>query len=308
MAAREFSRRILNILYASLSVDRQAWVHGRFSKIFRGYDGTFAEGKWRLTFCGRPLWIPLRRKFAWLDWDTSVSVLGNDAEIKQTYATLIQLERPPRLVLDIGANRGTHSILFLIHGIATVPFEPNPVCHPFFQLICEMNGVQFRIEPLALGSSEGVVDLWYPEGDEWNGTTDASVKDQLGASLTKIAVTQTTVDCYVRAHRLSPDVLKIDTEGTELQVLQGAAGTLTACRPIILFESFQTSDRAALFSFLDQHSYVVSQLPLLESTPPRLLSAEQFRDDRKVNFAGLPRETIQSWPPGFGGSRGPAPK
>jgi FkbM family methyltransferase len=214
MAAREFSRRILNLLYGSLSVDLQAWVHRRFSKIFRGYDGTFTEGKCRLTFCRKPIWIPLRRQFAWLDWDTAVSVLGNDAEIKQTYATLIQIERPPRLMLDIGVNRGTHSIIFLIHGVATVPFEPNPVCHPFFQLMCEMNGLQFRIEPLALGNSEGVVDRWYPEGDEWNGTTDASVKAQLGGPLGKTAVTQSTVDCYVRAHRLSPDVLKIDTEGT----------------------------------------------------------------------------------------------
>jgi Methyltransferase FkbM domain len=131
---------------------------------------------------------------------------------------------------------------------------------------------------------------------------------QLGGSLTKIAVTQTTVDCYVKVHGLSPDVLKIDTEGTELQVLRGAAGTLTTCRPITLFESFQTSDRAALFSFLDRHNYAVSQLPLLESTSPRALSAEQFRDDKKATFAGLPREMIESWPPGFGESGSPAPK
>ena len=147
-------------------------------------------------------------------------------------------------MLDIGANRGTHSIIFLIHGIATVPFEPNPVCHPFFQLMCEMNGLQSRIEPLALGNSEGVVDLWYPEGDEWNGTTDASVKVQLGGPLAKTAVTQSTVDCHVRAHRLSPDVLKIDTEGTEVRccrVPQGAAGILTTCRPITLKASRQAT-------------------------------------------------------------------
>ena len=303
MAARPFSRGILNLVYGTLSSDRQAWVHGRFSKIFRGYDGAFAEGKWRLTFCEKPIWIPLRRQFAWLDWDTAVSVLGNDAEIKRTYATLIQLERPPRLVLDIGANRGTHSIIFLIHGIGTVPFEPNPVCHPFFQLMCEMNGVRVGIEPLALGNSEGVVDLWYPEGDEWNGTTDTSVKEQLGGALTKTAVRQSTVDCYVRAHGLWPDVLKIDTEGTELQVLQGAAGTLATCRPVTLFESFRTSVRAAVFSFFDQHKYAVTQLPLLESTP-RVLTGEQFGDAMGTNFAGVPREMIGSWPPGFGESRG----
>src|ERR1700722_9247274 len=51
---------------------------------------------------------------------------GHDSELKQTYASLIQLEHPPRLVLDIGANYGTHSIIFLSHDIETVSFEPNP--------------------------------------------------------------------------------------------------------------------------------------------------------------------------------------
>jgi FkbM family methyltransferase len=304
MAARRFPRHILNTLYSLLSLEQKVRVHWHFAKIFRGYDGVFAEGRWRLTFCGKPLWIPLRQQFAWLDWDVSLSVLGHDPEIKQTYATLIQLERPPRLVVDVGTNYGTHSIIFLINDIATISFEPNRACHSLFRLICEMNGVQAQIEPVGLGAGEEVIDLWYPEKEEWNGTTRVSVMETLGGQLTKTAVMQTTVDSYLGARRVSPDVLKVDTEGADLQVLQGAAETLKRCRPLVLFESWEASDRSTLFSFLAQRDYLVARLPLLASTAPEVLTYEQFLRDSGMNFAGLPSEVISSWPPHFGDQRG----
>jgi len=111
----------------------------------------------------------------------------------------------------------------------------------------------------------------------------------------------------VRAHRLSPDVLKIDTEGTELQVLQGAAGILTTCRPITL----KLPDKRQGCPFLLLGSAQNMSSPssrCLKACRPRLLTAEQFREDGGANFAGLPREVIQSWPPGFGESRGPLGK
>ncbi len=37
------------------------------------------------------------------------------------------------------------------------------------------------------------------------------------------------------------DALKIDVEGYELPVLQGAAGTLTRCRPFIIMEVHEVS-------------------------------------------------------------------
>jgi FkbM family methyltransferase len=275
-------------------------VQQRFSKIFRGYNGTFQEGKWRTEFYGKTILVPLRPQFAALDWDAALCVLGQDPELKQTYASLIQLASPPRLVLDIGANYGTHSIVFLINNIPVVPFEPNPACHTFFRLLCEVNDVHAPIVPLAMGSGEGSVDLWYPEGLEWLGTTDVDVKERLRGSLAKTSVRQTTLDGYVRSYGLSPDVLKIDTEGTEIQVLHGAAETLATFRPIVLFESWQASDRETLLSFFDQQNYLFAALPLFGSTPPRVLTAQQFRHDKATNFAGLPSEMVSSWPPRFG--------
>jgi FkbM family methyltransferase len=299
LAARSMSRPVLNAMYSLLPANWKAQCHGRFSRIFYGYNGEFDEGRWRISVFGRSIVVPLRRQFAGLDWDAALSIIGHEPELKETYAAFVRLNHPPRLVLDIGANYGTHSIVFLRHGIQTISFEPNPVCHSFFGLLCKTNGIECRVEPLALGAVDAVVDLWYPPRAEWLGTTDPHVKDRLRGQLLKLAVAQTTVDTYVKSYRLKPDVLKIDTEGTELQVLEGAEQTLEHCRPLVLLESWKSVARGVLLSYLASVRYSICKLPLVAHVPPGTLTPEQFFAADMTNFAAVPRERLDDWPPKF---------
>ena len=50
------------------------------------------------------------------------------------------------------------------------------------------------------------------------------------------------------------DLLKIDVEGMEVEVLEGARGTIERCLPIIVVEKIK-SDHHALTSILDSHGY-----------------------------------------------------
>ena len=299
LAARSAPRTLLNSLYSSLSPYHKSSFHRRFSTVFRGYEGHFESGTWCLSLCGRPLVVPLRRESAWLDWDAALSILGHDSELKETYSLLVQLEHPPRLVLDIGANYGTHSMFFLSHGIQTISFEPNVACHVFFRRLCESNGINGWLERMAIGARHTDVDLWYPPGEEWLGTTDPIVRRGLRGESSKITVSQTTVDEYVQARRLRPDLLKIDTEGTELQVLEGAVQTLSMCRPAVLFESWRSSGRDVLAALMDAKEYGLCRLPLLRDLVPDVLSLEQFHCVTDTNFAALPREMLEAWPPQF---------
>ena len=50
------------------------------------------------------------------------------------------------------------------------------------------------------------------------------------------------MDSYVEASGIAPDLLKIDTEGNELNVLRGALGTIKRHAPVIVLESGAASD------------------------------------------------------------------
>lgn len=45
--------------------------------------------------------------------------------------------------------------------------------------------------------------------------------------------TQVSIDSFCAARGLSPDVIKIDVEGNELQVLRGGAATIRKAHPLI---------------------------------------------------------------------------
>jgi len=141
-----------------------------------------ATGEWSIRFVNQKIRVPLSPSWSGLDWDFAVSVIGHDTEIKQTYAALVTSDQRPSLFLDIGANYGTHSILFLMVGIPVIAFEPNPICFPLFQAVCELNGVECRWEQVAIGSKVGQTELVYPEKGTWWGSVSSDVISTLKKS------------------------------------------------------------------------------------------------------------------------------
>jgi FkbM family methyltransferase len=290
----------LNWQYSVLTWAQKAAFHRRFSTSYRGYTDSFDEGNWRLDVGGVRMVVPLRRASAWLDWDAALSIHGHEPELKKTYEFLIRLPHPPRLVFDIGANYGTHSIVFLLHGIQTISFEPNVRCHEFFRDLCAANGLKPTVESTAVGAANHAAsDLWYLAGQEWLGTTDAAVKETLGAAVIKTIVTQVTLDEYIQRTGSQPDLVKIDTEGADLQVLKGAAATLAIHRPLVLLESWRSPERRVLWSFLNAQRYCLCPLPLASTIAPEPLTLDRFCDMWPINFAALPAEMLECWPPAF---------
>ena len=129
--------------------------------------------------------------------------------------------------------------------------------------MCELNNVNGTIEPVAVGESEGKVELWSPDTEEWLGTTKKSVLKSFSSSSKVVMsrVDQVAIDGYVEKHKLVPDLIKIDTEGNDFNVLQGAAKTLRSQRPLIVFESWRGEERRAVCSFLQQRLYDICNLP-----------------------------------------------
>jgi len=145
-----------------------------------------------------------------------------------------QIIRPGQLVLDVGANIGTHTVVFAqmtgSNG-AVVAFEPQRL---LFQILCAnvaLNGLTHVFaNQTAVGRRPG--SILVP-------TLDVSVEQNFGAlSLEGVKagekVRQMTIDELELA---ACDLVKIDVEGMEGDVIAGGEWTICRFRPILYVEN-----------------------------------------------------------------------
>jgi FkbM family methyltransferase len=291
------TRKLLNFAYLRLSWSHKLILHSHFCTLFRGYRGRLSPAVWAVEFAGKRIKIPLRPRRIWLDWDTAISICGHDIDLKQTYAFLCGSPFPPELFIDVGANYGTHSLLFLTRGIDTVTFEPNVACHDDFRAYCEVNGVRPRIEGIALGDCESTVDLWYPEGDTWLGSTDMNVQSELRSrsDVKCQRVTQKTLDHFRSEYGNRRLLIKIDTEGNEAAILRGGYCTLKHDRPVVIFESWPDErQRGELFRILSGFGYVLCALPWTQTTTPQVVTKQHFLRSVSTNFLAVPASGLSN--------------
>lgn len=158
---------------------------------------------------------------------------------------LISTSGSPWNFIDVGANLGSVAIS-IGKDVNVVAFEPQPDL--FNRLVNHSkinNCVNMQIENSALTSEkifqefDGVRDLYKPSGN--SGAT--SFKSNWNPSLSSPTVIQaklTTLDRYCEDKTLFEDndktILKIDVEGGELEVIQGASNFILNHKPIIILE------------------------------------------------------------------------
>ena len=262
--------------------------------MFRCVETRTFPGTWAISFHGRKVRVPLRPESMWLDWDSALSVLGHEPEIKATYETFIRESSRLHCVFDVGANYGLHSLLFLVHGVQVVSFEPNSMCHEYMRSLEEPNDVKFSIEHSALGSWNGVIELCYPDTETWLGTTDPERSREMSSKyrIRRMEVPSMTIDSYVQRTGRVPDLIKLDTEGTELQVLDGATQTLDSVRPALILECWRNNLRDELWHLLDGMAYSLVELPLLSLDEASPIGLPAFRNSEASNFAALPHEKL----------------
>lgn len=135
------------------------------------------------------------------------------------------------VIYDIGANTGYYGILAATKFNATVhSFEPIPEHIFCIKESARINGAQDRIitHTLALGSTKDNLEL------SLAGSGSTLTKNFLGESSTPtLKVSVETLDSL---NLPAPHFIKIDVEGYEWEVLQGAKETIKKNRPICFIE------------------------------------------------------------------------
>jgi FkbM family methyltransferase len=153
--------------------------------------------------------------------------------------TLWRLTNPRELVVDVGANIGYMTSLFAarVGQLGKVwAFEAHPeifeeLKHNVFQWREQLPNTQIEIQQVAISKQVGRVTLSIPTSFTSNrGLAQVTLSDSIPTEqpLTVepgIRVTSTTLDeLFLEESRIG--VLKLDVEGHELNVLQGATGLL----------------------------------------------------------------------------------
>lgn len=284
LATFPWSRAWLNAYYNSLSVEGRRRYHERYARLFQK-GSPLTGGVWTVRFLGKPIHLPLRPDHSWTDWANAVAILGHDPEIKATYERLLSSKRRPEVFLDVGANFGTHSLLLASQGVRTMSFEPNARCREYCAIACDLNHLEVQWEPVAVGNRNGEVELVFPDDETWLGSIADDVVGALrggpGATSTQ-TVRLRRLDDYADAVRGKRILMKIDVEGSEIPVLEGASALLAESAPTIIFESNDHAKRPDLHALLARHGYVVSDLPF--GAGGEALTAERFASSPATNF------------------------
>jgi FkbM family methyltransferase len=183
-----------------------------------------------------------------------------------------------------------HSVLFLSVGIPIMAFEPNPSCFALFQAVCELNGFTGRWEQVAIGEKSGKIELVYPEKETWLGSVSLDVVPTLKKSDGVITeeVELRKLDDFISDIPRDKVLIKIDVEGFEYEVVEGASQLLRHRKAKLIFESNDVKSRPALHQLLEHCGYSIHPLPWRPSVPSRFLSIDEFLRSTANNFIAMP--------------------
>lgn len=160
---------------------------------------------------------------------------------------------PIRTFVDVGANDGITALGALRGGAEkVVSFEPNPQFFSQLTAIESKFPSRYSFHQLGLSDEERELNLYIPSAGGVSLTNFASfsaaeaaknVEFFLGRKDTKmrsVVVQVRTLDSF----ELKPDILKIDVEGLEIEVLEGARRTISKYLPVLVLETHPGADHA----------------------------------------------------------------
>ena len=170
--------------------------------------------------------------------DTGTKVLFEHNYEAAEIARMCDLIVPGTTVLDVGANIGLCSLEFA-HTTGklgrVIAFEPNANTANRLRQNLSNNGVEnVTIEQVAVANQEGSITFHESDQPTLSSATRIPPNHVQSYDVPVVRVD----DVWSRAGRPRVSLLKIDVEGGELAVLQGASELLAAHSPAIMLEAW----------------------------------------------------------------------
>ena len=162
----------------------------------------------------------------------------------QIASVLAHLLQPGDVFVDVGANIGNHTLVAAGLGAVVHAFEPVPRLVESLRANVSLNHLEGRVTVFnaAVGDRQGTAVLHVAtRGDDGSHSIIPGVEARSIAA-ERVAVVALD-DHFAGRDRGAPAVVKIDVEGFEAKVLDGAAGLLSGPRPPVVI--IETADRLA---------------------------------------------------------------
>jgi len=179
----------------------------------------------------------------------------------QTICTLL---KPGMTFIDIGSNKGDFSLLAakVVEETGKVlAFEPEPDnCH-WMRRSMDVNEYRnIALYDIALGDTNEQTQLYLGEKSGWHSLIPSSIspdQDAINVQMKTLDDMLTGIDCK------HVDMIKIDVEGAELKVLEGAKSTFSNNKEIILLIDIHPQlgvDPAKICNFLETHGFSIHDI------------------------------------------------
>jgi len=190
------------------------------------------------------------------------------------------------MVFDIGAHLGLMSVISSqLSGPEgkVYAFEPSPSTFDLLKKVLALNSGYSPVVPEQMAISNTIGNIrFYLSSDLGSNSNSLVEKHPLNRSAVEIKCT--TLDAYAEKNHLTAIALiKIDAEGSELQVLQGAEKVLRTQRPKVILAIHprlirnNNNQPRDIFSFLTSLNYTV-QYKKKELDESAFCSIEDFFD------------------------------
>lgn len=205
-----------------------------------------------------------------------------------------QVLRPGMVVVDAGANIGTHTVA-LARSVApdgvVYAFEPQRIVFQTLAANVALNSLTnvFCLQR-ALGDAPGIArvpPLDYTKANNFGGVP-LMVPNAPGEPVDVVRID----DLGLPACHL----IKMDVEGMELAVLRGAEATIMRCQPLLYVEVDRAEQRDAIVTWLDEHGYVMywHHVPLYNPNNFKGNPTNVFGGIVSVNMLAIPASVPQN--------------
>lgn len=168
---------------------------------------------------------------------------------------LLHLLRPGDIFVDAGANIGSYSILASsVAGAKSVSFEPVPSTFLHLKHNVAVNNIELSVElqNAGVGKEKGILHFTSDYDTMNHVVTDPDHSNQETIQVEIVAIDESL------GNRV-PTLIKIDTEGFEMAVLQGASKTLANSSMMAIIVEINGSCRRYGIDEKNIHEFIVAR-------------------------------------------------